>query len=263
MKKLMRFLRIWKKGAEVTVSGVMAYKTAFFILCFSLVLGDICIPVVSAIIYNVSAGIPGWSLYEFILFQGTLIIVMGIWQTLFADILEQVISANQEGSFDKILLKPFSALAFVTSNSFSAEGIAEIIAGLAIVGFALIKLNIFSALIIPYILIILLAVIFEYSLTIITAALSFIFVRTNKLFEVINMVEKVSRYPVTIYSPWIKFTLLFLLPAAIAAFYPVSVLLGKASILDAAATIFSVLIFFTASLIIWNFSIKRYISAGG
>ncbi len=258
-----KFFRIWKKTIILVFEMSMTYKVGFFILLLSLFLGDLIIPIVSVIIYAISEGIPNWTLAEFILFQGTLILVMGIWHTLFASLLGETISLVQEGTFDKILLRPFSSLGFLTANSFEFDGLAEVAAGLFIIGWALIQLELFSFMLLPYFLIIILAVLFEYALTIIASSLAFVFTKTWRLFELITIVEKFSRYPLDIYTVSMKFLLTFMVPAAIASYYPASILLGKQPLLTVAWITIPVVIFFIFSLWLWNFLLKRYTSAGG
>jgi len=260
---VMKFFRIWKRSSEMALEHVMAYKTAFFLLLLSLFLGDILIPVISVVIYQVSSGIPGWNLAEFVLFQGTLIIVIGLWHTFFASLLGETISAVEEGIFDRVLLKPFPSLAFLTAYSFDPDGLAEVAAGIIIVGWALVKMHFFNSTIIIYALILILAVLFEYSLTIIASSMAFTFVRTWRLFELINIAERFSRYPLDVYNKSMRFFLTFIVPAGIAAYYPASVLMGKQTVFVVFKIIIPILLFFVFSLWLWNISIKKYNSAGG
>lgn len=258
-----KFFRIWKRSAILVLELVMSYKVGFFLLLASLFLGNILIPVVSVIIYAVSAGIPGWSLAEFVLFQGTLILVIGLWHTFFASLLGETIGAVKEGTFDKILLRPFSSLGFLTASSFDPDGFAEIAAGIAIVAWALIQLKLFNLMLLPYLFIVFLGAFFEYALTIIAAALSFIFVKTWRLFELITLVERFSRYPISIYGAGMRIFLTFIVPAAIASYYPASVLLGKQPIITVAWIALPVFAFFAFSLWLWHFALRHYTSAGG
>ena len=263
MNRLIQFIKIWKKSAVIALQDAMAYKLSFFLQMFGLFIGDTIIPLVSALIYKVSSGIPGWSLYEFVLFQGTLIIVIGFWHTLFAGLLGETIVAVKEGTFDKFLLKPLSSLAYVTSKGFDLEGIGEILAGIAVVTFALIKLKLFSLLLLPYLFLIILGILFEYALTIIAASLAFIFVKTWRLFEFISSIERFGRYPLGIYNDFLRIMLTFFIPVAAASYYPASVLLEKEVLLKIPLITIPVIIFFTVSIFLWNFAMKKYSSAGG
>jgi ABC-2 type transport system permease protein len=262
-KKTLQFLKIWRKSLILAFQDAMAYKGAFFILVLSLFLGDLIIPIVSTLIYQVSAGIPGWSLYEFILFQGSLIIVIGLWHTFFAGLLGDTIVAVKDGTYDKILLKPFNSLAYMTTRGFDLEGIGEILAGLLIVGFALVKLHFFNWMLLAYAVAILLGALFEYALTIIAASLAFIFVKTWRLYELISSVERFGRYPMGVYNEGIRWTITFIIPVAAASYYPASILLGKEPLIKLAMIAIPVMIFFIASLLCWKFAMRKYGSAGG
>jgi len=261
--ELKKLFKIWEKNALLTISESMSYKLGFFIQCLSLFICVLIIPLVSVVIYSVSSGIPGWSIYEFVLFQGTLSLAIGLWHAFFAGVLGWTIDNIKEGTFDKILLRPFNSLIYLITVSFDLEGLAEVLAGMCIVGFALIKLNLFNWLLIPYMLIILLALLFELSLTIIASSFAFLFIKTWRLFELISVVQRFAKYPADIYSFGIRFVITFLIPAAIASYYPVSILLGRLPLITATWLALPVLAFFVISLVLWHFAIRKYTSAGG
>ena len=259
----LKFFEVWKRNVLLSVSEMMTHKIAFFLLCLSLFFGDIIIPLVSSFIYKASSGIPGWTLMQFILFQGTLILVLGLWHLLFADMPWVAVHNITEGTFDNFLLRPFSCLKLLTTMGFDFDGIGEVMAGVLIVGIAFISLKLKAFLLVYYILFILLALLFQYSLTIIAASLSFIFVQSWRLIEIIDMVSKFSRYPINIYNPEMQFVIKFIVPAAIASYYPASILLGIEPLASLLKMSIPVFVFFLFSLLLWNFAIKKYTSAGG
>ena len=263
VNSFIKFMKAWWGNVKLCIESSMAYKTAFFLLLISLFLADIMIPIVSIVIYSVSSGIPGWSLYEFILFQGTLILVVGIWHSFFASLLGYTLGEINEGSFDKTLLRPFNSLAFQTSRGFDEDGIAEIAAGLAIVGFAMHQLHLFGWMLLPYAGIILLAALFQYSMTVIASALAFVFVKTWRLFDLITLIERFARYPMDVYTMQMRFALTFIIPAGVASYYPATILLGKQSLSIIPWIALPVIAFFVFSLWLWSFAIRKYSSAGG
>ena len=258
-----QFFGVCNRNVILAFQDAMAYKLSFFLQLFGLLFGDIIIPVVSALIYSVSAGIPGWSLYEFILFQGTLILVIGIWHTMFAGLLGETINSVKEGTFDKVLLKPFPSLAYVTSRGFDLDGLGEVLAGVLIIGFAMFKVEFVAIMFIPYVIAVLLGALFEFALTIFAASFAFLFVKTWRLYEFISALERFGRYPIVIYGPVLRLILTFGVPVAMASYYPASVLLGKETVHMLALVTIPVLIFFGVSLLLWKFAMTKYSSAGG
>ncbi len=74
----MSLLKIIKRAMILRISEDLAYKWNFFIKFIAVMLQDFIGPLVILLIYTTTAGIPGWSFHEFILFQGTLTLVLGL-----------------------------------------------------------------------------------------------------------------------------------------------------------------------------------------
>ena len=119
-----KYLTLLKKNFAMELSSEMAYKANFFIKCLSLIIGDLVGPLVILLIYTTTSGIPGWSLYQFILFQGILTLVFGLGHALLIVMPFTVMEEVQEGTFDKILIKPFNPLLYLTFTSTDIEGFA-------------------------------------------------------------------------------------------------------------------------------------------
>ena len=260
-----KYLKLFKKTFELSLSSDLAYKTNFIIKSFALILSDFIGPMIIMLIYTSSSGIPGWKFEEFILLQGTFIFVNGLSHALLILIPVQVIENVREGSFDKILIKPFNPLLYLTFSSVDLEGFAEVFAGLALIIWAFVKLNliVFSLNTLFYLIFIIIALIFLYSLMVLTSSLAFLFVKSFGLFELLFKFLDVARYPMSIYGFEMRMIFTFLLPVAVVSFYPSSALLGTFSILTLIEILIPVCIFLTISIFMWNLAIKKYTSAGG
>ena len=260
-----KHFNLFKRSLGMEISTDLAYKANFLIRCFALVISDFIGPLIVLLIYNSSSGIPGWKFEEFILFQGTFIFVTGIAHTFLYMIPVHVIENVREGTFDKILIKPFNPLLYLTFSSIDLEGIAEIITGTFLIAWSMIKLDIsiFSVNTVYYAMFLLLALLFLYSAMIIISALAFLVVRSFGLFELLFKFMDVARYPMNIYGFEMKLIFTFLIPLAVISFYPASALLGRFSILTFIEILVPVSIFFAISLFAWNLGIKKYTSAGG
>src|SRR3989344_2469722 len=259
-----KYLKLWLKTFSMELSSDLAYKTNFIIRSFALIMADFIGPVIIILIYGASSGIPGWKFEEFILFQGTFILVTGLSHAFLYLIPIIVIENVRDGSFDKILTKPFNPLLYLTFSSIDIEGFAEVFTGLALIIWAFLKLNIAASFnLMIYIIIIFLALVFMYSLMIIISSLAFLFIKSYALFELLFKILDVGRYPMSIYGFEMKFIFTFLIPVAVVSFYPASALLGALDIIKLFEIIIPIGIFMILSIVIWNVSIKKYTSAGG
>lgn len=260
-----KYLKLFVKFTALDLSARMAYKWDFVIKCFALFLMDIISPLLALLIYSNTPGIPGWSLEEFILFQGTFMLVLGLNHALTIRIPGQCIDLIRTGNFDSILTKPFKPLMYITFSSADMDGFMEVITGIAVIVWAAakIKVDILSGHFISYLMLLAVAFLFQYAITVLMSSLAFIVVKSWALFDIFFSLSNLAKYPLSIYHPSIVFMLTFLFPAAITAHYPVEALLRGMSIVNMAMVSIPVIIFFIVALVMWDVAMKKYSSAGG
>ena len=255
--------KIWKQGFALSMSSEMAYKGSFILLLISLIIGDLVGPIIGFIIYTTTSGIPGWSLMEFILFQGLAIFIFGMWHAFIGGLSWETMDLVIEGTFDSVLLKPFYSLVYLASKSVDFHGVVEVFVGIIVIIWALISLKFNLLMLVPFILLIFFALLFILSISIMLGALSVIFINVESLQNLLWVLNLVSAFPLTVYSKGMQFFFTFIIPAAIASYWPASILLEKAALISMIYAVIPVLIFFGISLWLWYFALKKYQSAGG
>ncbi len=260
----MNYLKIIWQFVALDLSSELRYKINICMKFLSLIVMDFIGPLIALLIYSKTLGIPGWSLYEFLLFQGTLTLVLGLGHTFAFRFAWEVMDMVRHGEFDKILVKPLKPLNYLISGSFDFPGLAEITAGIVIIVIALINLEIgFTWNYIPYVMFILLGWLFQLGVAIFIAALAFLVIKSWALFDVWFHLINFARYPSIIFSVGIRFFITFIFPIAIASYYPAAVLLGRLSFIETVLPMVAVIVFFIISIIFWNIAMKKYSSAGG
>lgn len=260
-----RHFKLFFKSWALDISSQMAYKANFVTKILSLMLMDIVGPLIILLIYTNTAGIPGWSFEEFILFQGTMTLVFGFGHAFIVMMPARVLEDVREGHFDKHLIKPFNTLTYFLFSSPDIDGFAEVFVGLALISWAFAKLglSILSLNFLVYLLLILVAFLFQYAVMITISALAFLFVKSWALFDILFTLSNFARYPLNIYSSGFVFFLTFLFPIAVSAFYPVEVLLRGLTFLNLVKVVLPVVAAFCISIWFWNRAMKKYSSAGG
>ncbi|MDD5178100.1 MAG: ABC-2 family transporter protein [Candidatus Nanoarchaeia archaeon] len=259
------YFTLLRKSFEMELSSELAYKWNFIIKSVALVLLSIVTPLVTLLIYSNTSGIPGWGFEEFILFQGTIILVLGVGRFCMLEFPARVIQNIRKGEFEKFLTKPFDPLLYLTFSSVQIEGLAEIATGLALVAWSFIKLNlsIISIGFLLYIFLIILAILFVYSFMILISALAFLFVDSWALFDLFFRFTDLARYPTSVYGAGVRFFITFIFPLAILGNYPAEALTKGISLGLILEIIIPVIIFFIISLFLWKWAMKKYTSAGG
>lgn len=260
----MKYAKIFLKFVSLDLSSDFRYKLNILIKFISLITMDLIGPLVGLLIYSTTTGIPGWSFYEFLLFQGTLILVLGLGHTFVFRFAWEVMELVRHGEFDTIMVKPLKPLVYLMLGSFNFTGFAEITAGISVITYALVNLNIgFTWNYIPYIIFILLGVLFQLGVATLISAMAFLFIRSWALFDIWFHLVNFARYPTIIFSLGIRFIITFIFPIAVASYYPVMVLVKGMSFIEMIKPMIAVIVFFLVTLMFWNFAMKKYASAGG
>lgn len=260
----MTYLRLVWRCMKIWILKDFAYKGDFFIKVFSVAFTDLIMPLMTFFIYNLTRGIPGWSLDELLLFQGTLIFVLGLARVFSYHFSWWTLDAINWGNFDQYLLKPYSTLLYLLALTVDHYGLAEVATGLVFIIYSAVKLNIgfFSFDALMYVLFIIAGFVVILSSQIIIASMGFIAVKTEALMQLHNKLTDLARYPLNVYDFGIKFFLIFLFPMAVSSFVPAEVLLrGFAP--KMLLYLIPVAIYFSLSLWLWNSAMKKYSSAGG
>jgi len=260
----MKFLKLVFRNFIFALEGDLLFKANFFIKILSAVVGDIIAPLVALLIYTNTPGIPGWTLYEFFLLQGTLILTLGIVNVFVIGLPGRIMDLIEDGDFDNYLIKPYNTLMYSISRSFDLDAIPEILVGLTIIIYSLSNLDLNLGInLMIYLLFILSAIIVQASGLIIIAALSFFFVKSSALMELYHRLLTFARYPTSIYSFPIRFFISFIFPVALASFYPAKALISGLEPNITVIMLFSVMVLFLVSLMLWEFGMRKYRSAGG
>ncbi|MBL7100669.1 MAG: ABC-2 family transporter protein [Nanoarchaeota archaeon] len=260
-----RYIKLFFKSWALEISSHIAYKANFVTKMIAIMIMDLVGPLVVLLIYTNTAGIPGWTLEEFILFQGTMTLVFGFGHGFIVMMPVKILEDVREGHFDRHLVKPFNTLKYFLFSSPDIDGFAEIFVGLSLITWAFIKLdiNIVSLNFLLYIVLILTGLLFQYTLFITVSALTFLFVKSWALFDILFTLQNFARYPLNVYNSGLVFFLTFLFPIAVSAFYPVEVLLRGLSWINLIKVILPVVLAFCISVWFWNKAMKKYSSAGG
>ncbi len=265
MNRLIKFLRIELKNIGLEISANMAYKTNFFIKCLANLVSDFVGPIVTLIIYSTTMGIPGWNMYELLLFQGTMTIVFGFGNTFALSMPYNVIETVRDGEFDKYLVKPLNTLVYVFTESINSEGFAEMTAGVAILVYSMIMLGItpVSFNFVVYLVLVLAGFAIQLAMSILIGSVSFLVVKSDALMNLYFKITDFARYPLNVYSGGVRFFLTFIIPLGVSSFYPATILLKGATPVLLLSTVLPVFLFCTISVLLWNRAMKKYSSAGG
>jgi ABC-2 type transport system permease protein len=207
--------------------------------------------------------IGGWSYYQVLVVLGLFSMFTGIMEAFFRPNIMEMIEAVREGTFDFVLVKPVNSQFYSSFHSLTLWRLADILAGAAVIVYALSKLGVVPTpmQMAAFAVLMVIALILVYCLWLAMMTMSFWFIKVDNLAELFYSFYEAARFPITVYGGVLRGVLTFIIPIAFITTFPAAALIGllepQMIALGAALALF--LLFATNRL--WNFAIRSYASA--
>jgi ABC-2 type transport system permease protein len=181
-----------------------------------------------SIIFSNTATLGGWG-------PGELVALLGVWRlvnTLMAAIIwpntERFNASVRDGSLDYTLLMPANSLLLISLSRIVIWRVWDVLLAAALIiagigmsggGTSILSLLSFLALAASGALVI-------YSLWVVLIALTFWFVKFDNNVTILQALMDAGRYPATVYPPWLRLIITFVVPVAVATTVPLQALRG-------------------------------------
>jgi ABC-2 type transport system permease protein len=252
-------------GAQLRLSALLSlqYRADFvsdgFISAFWLLFNALPLWVA----FSTRSEIAGWTFSESLVVLGLFTVLKGVMDGAINPSLTAVVEQVRRGTLDFTLLKPADAQFLVSTARFQPWKAMDVLAGLALVVGALIRLHRMPSpiewLVVLGLLGAALAVL--YSLWILTVCATFFVVRLDNLAYLFASLFDLARWPVSVFHGLYRVLFTFVLPLAIMTTYPAMALLGRLSGATVAWALGGTLGFSLLSRWTWRRSIREYTSA--
>jgi ABC-2 type transport system permease protein len=180
------------------------------------------------IIFTNTTALGGWGPGELIALLGVFRLVNTLMAALIWPNTERFNNAMRDGSLDYTLLQPVNSLFLITFSRIVLWrvwdlGLAAIliVVGLNMTGAAATWFNLVS-----FLLLALSGLLIIYSLWIILIACTFWFVKFDNNVTILQALLDTGRYPASVYPPWLRLIVTFVIPIAVATTVPLQALRG-------------------------------------
>jgi ABC-2 type transport system permease protein len=215
------------------------------------------------IIFSNTDRLGGWG-------PGELLALLGVWRlvnTLLAAIIwpntERFNASVRDGSLDYTLLMPVNSLVLVSLTRVViwrawdiVLAVGLIVWGLGMSGAAVAPLNLLS-----FLALVATGAIVIYSLWIVLIAFTFWFVKFDNNVTILQALMDAGRYPATVYPPWLRLLITFVIPIAVATTVPLQALRGDLAWWQVVLFLGVGLASLQVALLVWRAGVKRYSGA--
>ncbi len=260
----MKSVNLFLWHAKIRVSRSMAYRSDFLVGLVVSLVGSSIGPLFQYLLFTNTRGYPGWTLNQLLMFQGLVLLFMGIKGLLFGNVGNVVSSMVWRGEFDRLLALPYKPINTLLASGFDLSQIGVLFTGLFLAIFGGMRLGVQLG--IQQFLILLLSFssgIFLYlAFMVFYCTIMVMVTKIGRFQEVIDTLFSFIGYPAEIFPRTVQIVLSTILPFLVIVYFPAQVLLDRATLFMVPGIILCFL-FFIISLQIWKRKLKKYSSAGG
>ncbi len=260
----MRPLHLIFSFARASLQKDLAYRANFWISllhsCINLAVGIFSLQ----ILFKQIDSLKGWTQAEALSLLGVYLVISSLRGLFIGPSLEALAGIGQEiwsGNFDFSLLKPVPVQFLVSFRFWNFYALLDLILGIAVLVYANSLGSIVPILnLLMFLLGLFCAVVILYAVLLSFTALTFW--SPGFLFTwVFDSLFQLARYPVTIYPPWLRMILTWIIPVGLMTTIPAQILHGKIpwQIIGWSSLASAILLFFSSWF--FNRAIKRYASA--
>ncbi|MFA4945680.1 MAG: ABC-2 family transporter protein [Lentisphaeria bacterium] len=203
----------------------------------------------------------GWDWPAAVLVLACYTFLDGFSSTLLAPNLNRIVRHVQEGTLDFVLLKPVDAQFWLSTRMLSLWGVPNLLAGLALAGWAAHRLGLGAADLAAGALLLLPALLILYSLWFILSTLSIWFVKVFNITFVLRNLLEAGRFPVDAFPRRLRLLFTFVVPVAFLTTVPAQAMTRGLRLGWLAGALLLAATLSLASRAFWRFALRHYSSA--
>lgn len=215
------------------------------------------------IIFTNTDTLAGWGPGDLIALLGVFRLVNLLMAAVIWPATEKFNASVRDGSLDYTLLQPANSLFLITFSRIVVWRIWDlalaailIIIGIRLSGGVPSPLSLFY-----FLLLVASGALIIYSLWIVLIALTFWFVKFDNNVTILQALMDAGRYPATVYPPWLRLIITYLIPIAVATTIPLKGLRGDLSAAQVMLFMSIALIAFWVATRFWKAGIRQYSGA--
>ncbi|HEY6224957.1 MAG TPA: ABC-2 family transporter protein [Gemmatimonadales bacterium] len=218
-----------------------------------------------ALFFRHTTRLGGWDYWEVVVLLGVFNALTGVIEAILRPGIGQLADEVKSGALDLVLVRPADAQLFVSFRKLDLWRLTDIVLGLALSAYALVRLGR-----VPtvwqsgaFLVALAAAAIVVYAIWVALMSLAFWFVAVENLSVLFDAVYEGARYPVSAYPGALRFVFVYLVPIAWATTVPASALTGRVSPLIGLGAAAVGAAAFLLSRLLWRTALKRYTGASG
>jgi ABC-2 type transport system permease protein len=258
--RYLRLLAIFYKNALLTE---LEYRVNFLI---NLVMSAFWLAwsiIGTAIFFQHTDRIGGWSYYEVLVVLGLFFLMSGIMSAVLRPNIDRLVESIRLGTLDFVLTKPVNSQFLASLRYLVIWRLVDVVMGLGIIVYALQRLGarVSAGQVLLFVGLVVAATVIVYSIWLALVTLAFWFVRVDNIAELFSSFYEAARFPVSAFPRWARGLLTFVVPIAFITTVPAAAVVGR---LEPPYAVYALLLavgLFTGATLFWRYALRHYTSA--
>ena len=259
----MSYLRLLWLSFRIGALNDLAYRANFVVAIIQSLVGLGLALGGLAMVFSHTDTLGGWQPDELLALVGIYFIIGGTTNFVIQPSMVRFMEDVRLGTLDFTLTKPEDAQLLVSVRQVQVWKLADVALGLAVLAVALTRLgaDLGVGQTLVFLSTLAAGAATVYSVILMLATLSFWFVRVENILVIFNSMYEAGRWPVGIYPPWLRSTLTFLVPVAVAVTVPAEALADRLGAWTLAGAVTLELALLAGSRWFWRFGLRHYAGA--
>lgn len=213
-----------------------------------------------SIIFSNTDTLAGWGPGELVALLGVFRLVNVLMASLIWPATEKFNTSVRDGSLDYTLIQPANSLFLISFSRIVVWRIWDLILAFILVAVGIQMSGGAPSLpsLIAFLLLAVSGALVIYSLWVVLIALTFWFTKFDNNVTILQALLDSGRYPVTVYPPWLRIIVTYLVPIALATTIPLQGLRGDLSALQVLIFLGVGAISFRVALWVWKAGVRQY-----
>ena len=218
-----------------------------------------------ALFFRHATSLGGWSFWEVVVLLGVFNALSGVVDAVLRPGIGSLAGDVRSGALDLVLIRPVDAQLYVSFRRLDIWRFTDVVLGLALAGYALVRLDAPPApwQMLAFVATLAAAVAVVYAIWVALMSLAFWFVAVENISVLFDAVYGAARYPATAYPRALRIVFLYILPVAWTTTIPAAALTGRLGPGTALAALGVGALALALTRLLWRAALRRYTSAGG
>ena len=262
IKNLKKYLSLYSAMFKASVIADLEYRANFFTRIMTDILWYVAQIVTFEVFYQHTEKIGDWDKYQMRVFLGLLFIIDAIYMILIHENLENITEKVRKGDLDLLLAKPVNSQFMLTLQKANTAIFGNLILAFSWFFYALTGLPDFNYLRLLWMLLLIpCSVAVIYSIRFMFSASAVIFTRSENLQFLWWQIYKLGMRPDSMYTPYIKYAILTVLPVGVIVSIPARALLNPPELIYLLWPLILAPLLIYGTHRFWNYALKFYSSA--